>query len=145
MKKNFWKHILTIAVLGVGVFAAIEIYKAWQAGKRAIKDLLLAPWYALSAGWSVASSAASTVASNAAAAAALPALTSTELSNAQDQTSTAATYQPGGAMYNTILATQGQAAADKAAAQAQANADIQLAQANSDSSFFGFGNLLDYL
>jgi hypothetical protein len=145
MKNSFWKHLLTIAVLGIGVYVIWEMYKAYSAGKRALTDILLAPWTALKAAWSTASAAASTVASNAAAAASLPGLTQTELSNAQAQGSVAASYQPGGTMYNTILATQGQAAADAAAAAAAQNAATQLQQAQADSSWWGFGNLYQYL
>jgi hypothetical protein len=149
MKKFPWKQIAVIAFLGVGVFIIVEIYKAWKAGTTALGDLIMAPWNALKAGWSTASSAigsaASSVTSGVSAAASLPSLTQTELQNAQAQGGTAASYQPGGTMYNIILATQGQAAADKAAAAAASNAAMEQQQAQADSSWWGFGNLYQYL
>ncbi len=148
-KRTLIGHLIVIATLGIGVFAIVEMYKAYAAGKTAIKDIILAPWDALKALWSAAGSAATTAATTAAsgvaAAAALPSLTQTELQNAQAQGSVAASYQPGGTMYNTIQATQGQAAADAAAAQASSDAQSELAQAQADSSWWGFGNLYQYL
>ncbi len=144
-KKFPWKQIFVIAFLGVGVFIVVEIYKAWRAGVNDLKSLVLAPWTALKAGWSAASNAASTVAGNAAAAASLPSLTQAELAGANAQLAVSGDYQPGGTIYEQIAATQGQAAADAAAAAATKNAQTQLSQAQSDSSWFGFGNLWNYL
>lgn len=149
MKKLPWKQIFIIAGLGLAVFIVWEIYKAWRAGETAIGKLILAPWTALKAAWSAASSAvssaASSVASGVSAAASLPGLTQTELANAQAQGSNAASYQPGGTMYNIIASTQGQAAADRAATASANNAATELAQAQADSSWWGFGNLYQYL
>jgi hypothetical protein len=145
VKKPFLKQLLVIAGLGLVTFIVWEMFKAYRAGKTAITDLLFAPWNALKAAWTATSAVASTVASGVSAAASLPSITQTELQNAQAQGSTAASYQPGGTMYNTILATQGQAAADAAAASSAANAAAELAQAQSDSSWWGFGNLYQYL
>ena len=129
-----------ILVLGVGVFIVVEMYKAYQnfkadiaAGKKTFMDVLLAPWTALQAAWSVAAN--SSVGQGVSAAVALPGLETTETNNAAVQQTVAAGYQPGGAMYNSILATQGQAAADNAAVQAQQNADTESAQAVADSSW----------
>jgi hypothetical protein len=143
--KSSWKTVLIMLVVLVGVFIGAEIYKAWRAGTTAVKDLLLAPWNTLKSAWSTASKAAASVASDVSAAAELPQLTQTELQNAQNQESIAASYQPGGTMYNVILATQGQAAADNAAQTAADNAAIELQQAQADSSGWGFGNLYSYL
>lgn len=145
--KPIAKQLLIIATLGIFVFIAVEIFKTFRAGKRAISDLLLSPWTALKTAWSEATGAAKNVAdaSGISAAASLPGLTQTELQNAQAQGSTAASYQPGGTMYNMILTTQGQTAADLAAAAAAQNAANELAQAQADASWWGFGNLYQYL
>src|SRR5581483_11320260 len=114
MKKT-GHYVLLIVGVGVAVFIGWEMFQAWQAGKRAIADLISAPWRSLKAAWSTATgaatAAASTVASGVTAAASLPGLTQTQLQNAQAQGSVAASYQPGGTLYNMILATQGQPAA----------------------------------
>jgi len=148
MKKT-GHYVLLIVGVGVAVFIGWEMFQAWQAGKRAIADLISAPWRSLKAAWSTATgaatAAASTVASGVTAAASLPGLTQTQLQNAQAQGSVAASYQPGGTLYNMILATQGQPAADAAAAAAAQNAANELSQAQADSSWWGFGNLYSYL
>ena len=137
MKKTFWKQIGLILVLGFGVFAVMEIWKAWSAGKRAIADLLLAPWTALKAGWTTASNAVanSTPVQGIVALGQLPGLEQKQQQDAIAQTAVADSYQPGGAMYNKILASQGQTAADAAASQAAQNAANQTAQATADSSW----------
>ncbi|MGH8023181.1 MAG: hypothetical protein ACRED1_06350 [Limisphaerales bacterium] len=140
MKPNI-KHILIALGIGAGAFVLYEMYKAYQAGKTAISDLLAAPWNAVKAAWSgvssAASSAAATVANNYNWATQLPSLTQQELTDAQQQGSVAASYQPGGTIYNSILATQGQAAADAAAQTAAQNAATQQQQANADASWWG--------
>lgn len=132
------KHIFVALALGAGVFVLWEMYKAWKAGAAAIGDIILAPWNAAKAVWTKVSGAAaaagSTVANNYSWASQLPSLTATELQDAQNQNSIAASYQPGGATYNMILATQGQAAADAAAATAARNAATEQQQANADAS-----------
>ena len=145
MKKDFWKHVLTILVLGVAVYVMVEIYKAYKAGKTAISDLLLAPWTALKAAWSSASAAVSNIASGVTAVGQLPSLTQTALQNAQAQGSVAASYQPGGTMYNVISTTQGTDAANNAAIQSANNAAVEQQQAQADASWWGFGNLYQYL
>jgi hypothetical protein len=144
-----WKQIFVILTLGIGVFIAWEIYKAWSAGATAISDLIAAPWKALKTAWSATSSAASSVGSTITqgipAAFSLPSISQTQLTNAQNQGSVAASYQPGGTMYNVILASQGQAAADRAAEASAQNAATELSQAQADSSWWGFGNLFSYL
>ncbi|HXC34268.1 MAG TPA: hypothetical protein VNV43_00220 [Candidatus Acidoferrales bacterium] len=141
-------HLLTAILIFTGVFVVYEMYKVWNAGTAALSDILLAPINALKAVWtgvsnaasaagSAVSNAASTVANNYAIASTLPALTQQEVSDAQAQGSVAASYQPGGTMYNTILATQGQAAADAAAQTAANNAATQQQQANADASWWG--------
>lgn len=146
--KPHTKHILIALGIGVGVFIVYEMYKAVSAGVTAASDILMAPWNAVKAVWSGASgaassaasavsSAASTVANNYDIASQLPALTQTELQDAQAQGSVAASYQPGGTMYNTILATQGQAAATAAAQTAAQNAATEQQQANADASWWG--------
>ncbi|MGD0744142.1 MAG: hypothetical protein ABSA45_03210 [Verrucomicrobiota bacterium] len=144
MKKFPWKQIVTILVLGVGVFVVVEMYKAYAAGKRAVTDILLAPWTALKAGWTTASAAVSNVVSGAAAVTQLRGLTQTALQNAQMQGSVAASYQPGGLMYNLIGATQGTDAANNAAQAAANNAATEQAQAQADASWWGLGNLWSY-
>jgi len=50
--KNFpWKQLLTIAVLGIGVFIVVEIYKVFAAGERNLKAILFAPFTALGKVW----------------------------------------------------------------------------------------------
>jgi len=147
--KATWKWFLVILGVGIAVFLGYEMFQAYQAGKRAIVDVILAPWRALKAVLFGAGRAVSTAASDVAGAIApviqLPGLTQTELQNAQAQGSTAASYQPGGTLYNMILATQGQAAADRAAAAAAQHAADELAQARADASWWGYGNLWTYL
>jgi hypothetical protein len=137
MKKFPWKQIFVILVLGVGVFALVEIYKAYKAGKTAISDLLMAPWTALKAAAGAVASAVtnSTPVQGAVALTQLPLLTATETTNAAQQGVVAGSYQPGGTMYQAIAATQGQPAADAAAAAAANNAATQTAQATADSSW----------
>jgi len=144
MKKIPWKQIFVILALGVGVFVVVEMWKAYSAGKRAISDLLMAPWTAMKAGWTTASAAVSNVVSGATAVGQLPGLTSTALQNAQAQGSVAASYQPGGTMYNVVQATQGTDAANKTATAAANNAAMQQQQASADASWWGLGNLWSY-
>jgi hypothetical protein len=148
MKKT-WHYILLIVAVGLAVFMGYEMFQAWNAGKRAIVDLILSPWRALKAALTGARRAVSTAAGDVAGVIApviqLPGLTQTELQNAQAQGSLAASYQPGGTIYKIIQATQGQAAADRAADAAAQNAANELAQAKADASWWGFGNLYTYL
>jgi hypothetical protein len=142
------KHLLIALGIAAGVFILWEMYKAWKAGVTAVSDILNAPLNAAKAAWagisgaasaagSAISNAAGTVANNYAIASQLPALTQQEVADAQAQGSVAASYQPGGTIYNMILNTQGQAAADAAAATAGQHAADQLAQAQADSSWWG--------
>lgn len=133
MKKFPWKHIFTILVLGVGVYALIEMYKAYKAGKTALSDILMAPWTVLQSWWTQAAN--SSVGQGISALASLPGLETTETNNAAAQSAVAGSYQPGGAMYQSIQASQGTAAADAAAAAAANNAATQQAQAAADSSW----------
>lgn len=146
--KSQTKHVLVALGIAAGVFIIVEIYKAWQAGTTAIGDLLAAPWNAVQSIWggitgaassagSAVSNAASTVANNYNWATQLPSLTQTELTDAQNQGSIAASYQPGGTTYNMIAATQGTAAANAAAQTAAQNAATEQQQANADASWWG--------
>ncbi len=144
MKKIPWKHIMIILTLGVGVYVAIEMYKAYQnfkadiaAGTKTFMDVLLAPWNTLVTAASAVKSAvvSSTPYQGAVALTQLPLLTATEQQNAAAQDVVAGSYQPGGAMYQTIASTQGTAAANAAATAASNNAATESAQAAADSSW----------
>jgi hypothetical protein len=142
------EHICIALLIAAGVFVVWEMYKAYQAGKMAISDILSAPLAALQTIWSTitgaassagnaVSSAAGTVANNYAWASQLPALTQQELTDAQNQGSIAASYQPGGTTYNMIASTQGTDAANAAAAAAAKNAATEQQQAQADASWWG--------
>ena len=146
MKKH--NHILTAVLIFAGVFVVYEMYKAVSAGATLASDILMAPLSAIKAVWtgasnaassaaSAVSNAASTVANNYNIASTLPALTQQELSDAQAQGSVAASYQPGGTIYNMIQSTQGTDAANAAAQTAANNAANQQQQANADASWWG--------
>jgi hypothetical protein len=119
-------HILIALLIGVGVYFAVEIWKAYQAGVTAISDLLMAPFTALSnAVGSVTSQVSSTASAISNASASVPAGNAAE---AQITTANASAYAPGGTIYNQIEASQGQAAADAAWATVQSHQAVQASQ-----------------
>lgn len=96
--------------------------KAVKAGVTAIGDIILAPWTAVTSVWSGISAGASAVSSTVTNVAAgnSAAAQITALNNSQ--------YAPGGSIYASIAATQGQAAADAAWQTVQNNQATQASQ-----------------
>lgn len=117
------KHILIAALIGVAAYVLIEVWKAWQAGTRAIADLITAPFTALETVWSSASSAASSVAAT------VQNVSAGNAAAAQITTMNDSDYAPGGVIYNQIEAQQGQAAADQAWQTVQNQQAAEQAQA----------------
>lgn len=116
------KKVLIAVGIGVAAFAGYSMYAAFKSGVTAISDILSAPFTALQNEWNAISGAASSVASSAA-----------NISAGNQAAATIATqnnsdYAPGGTIYNQILATQGQAAADAAWATVQSHEATQTDQ-----------------
>jgi len=147
MKKHLPKILFVLFVGGI-LFAAWSIIRAvFVNGERTLKGILLAPFNAAEqvfAGVTALYKKAGD-ATGVTAAASLPSLTSTETA-LHDTTQTTAfnDYAPGGRIYNNILQTQGQAAADAAWQSVQDHYATEAAQTSSDSSLWGFGDLFGF-
>lgn len=121
MKKH-WKFILLCAGVAFIAFLVWEIYRAIKAGVTDIAGLY--KWI-----FNSASSAVGSVADGVSAAASLPGLVKTGQqldTTITNQNNT--DYAPGGRIYNNIVATQGQAAADAAWVKVQADDASMTAQ-----------------
>src|ERR1700722_9563488 len=118
-KKNTAEHILIALAIAGAVYVLYQMYQAYQAGKKDIVSLLSAPWNAIVSAWNGISSAASSAAGVVASpiTSAVATVQNVAAGNAAANQITSmnnSAYAPGGATYNYILATQGQAAADAA-------------------------------
>lgn len=130
------KHLILIAAAFAAAFIIWEIWRAIRAGMTDAKAILFAPYRALAAlGNSIVSNAA-IAADNAATGLTLPGLISQSQSlDSQIAAAVGDDYEPGGRIYEKILAQSGQAAADAARAAHQKNVDTMTSQ-DSVFSFF---------
>ncbi len=123
--KALLKHAAIVLGVGVVAYALFAIYKAFKDGERKLSELLKAPF-------KMFSDAAGAVKDLAAAPGDLvDAAKQSEALDKQIVAQNANDYAPGGRIYNNILATQGQAAAD-AAWQAVQRDEQAMVQQTSD-------------